>query len=751
MAKLGIDLGTANSAAAVVFDIDKKPVTIEPSEGLPYYSTDLVFPSYVAFNKEGEAPVAGLPAWERLPTVQYALVVRYFKRLIGRPYDYVIERISKGDRAFSEFQGRIKRSNDGFILITVGGRDISVVEVASHLLKKIVDDAQIFIKNRGETIDSVTMSVPTGLDSSQRQATIEAAELAGLKGMNIQLIEEPTAAAIARGSGNIEGKIMVINVGAGTTDVIIGYIDATNESLQLTMPSQDCDDLLGGIDMDELILKYVLKNDTGLPKLEDILAGLDMVQRLRLMRKIEEAKIVAENDGNAPISIRLKISETESKQINIPLDRATLSNIVAPIINGYEIKDNRLKGVRPVVERALFKAAGGNLNAVPKVIDEIQWLILIGGPCRMKCLHEMLKDVFKDNKRVLTQLDNINPTARFIKEGVAQGAALSQVKGIHVSTSVPWTVSIFHQSGATPIIAAGTPYTSGQGTNKSALIPVHQGSNQLWILSQKESKQSIREGSMYSHIVNVPQDGNLKVNLKWDVGGVETDKFSVEGCGLPGSIEFPQVEATTLGKVLEGRYEWYLGIAKDLRQLIGLAREPLVRLLVSKGWAVSEAESRTAEWLRVSDFDLRQSDVIDVGAEKELTDEDIEIAVKAGYFEMRKQVAIERNLFSTQSAEVLDKVLSLLLKQTPASIEELIDEANKFLNSSRNCSPCIQFWQQLTQWLHRLELAPGDHTVASATTTALGALADCLHNQKVISEEDFSHVQDVCWRFYRER
>jgi molecular chaperone DnaK len=750
MAKLGIDLGTANSAAAVVFDIDKKnPVTIEPSDGTLFL--DLVFPSYVAFNRKGEVSVAGLLARERYFSGQSDLVVRHFKRLIGRPYDHVIEQISKGDRAFSEFQGRIKRSTDGLILVTVGERDISVIEIASHLLRKIVNDAQILFQNRGENIDSVAISLPAGFDDSQRQATIEAAKLAGLKGINIQVIEEPTAAAVARGLGKIEGKIMVIDVGAGTTDVITGHMEATHDGLQLIMTSRECDDVLGGIDMDNLILNYIFKNDTGFPKLEDIFYELETDQRLRLMGKIEEAKISASRDGSGAISIRLSVGKTESKQIHVPLDEVTLSNIVAPIINGYETGNNHLKGVRPVIERALLKAAGGNPITVPKVVDEIQWLILVGGPCRMRCLHQMLKDVFKRNQSLIMQIDSIDRTDRFLLEGVAQGAALSQVKGIDVTTSVPWTVSILHQSGVTPVIGTGTPYIRGQGTSRSVSIAVHQGSNLLWILSQKDS-QPTREWSMHSHIVNVPQDGNLKVNLKWGEGGVETDKASVEGCGLPGSIEFPQMSnTTTLGTELENRYKWYLTVAKDLRQLIELAREPLVRWLVPQVGTASEAERRTDEWLRVSEFDLRQSEGIDVDTEGHLADAEIELAMKAGYFEMRQQVAAEHGLLSTRAAEVLDKVLPLLVSQTPATAEELINEANKLLNVSRNCSPCMQFWQQLTQWSHRLELAPGDHAVASATATALGALADCLHNQQVISEEEFSHVQDVCWRFHSER
>ena len=199
-------------------------------------------------------------------------------------------------------------------------------------------------------------------------------------------------------------------------------------------------------------------------------------------------------------------------------------------------------------------------------------------------------------------------------------------------------------------------------------------------------------------------------------------------------------------------YKWYITAAKDLRQLIEMAREPLVRWLVPQVGTVSEAERRTDELLRVSEIDLEKCDNINVDTEGYLTDEEINLAIKTGYFEMRQQAAIERGLLSPRTTEVLTQVvLPLLVNQTPTTPDELISESNKFLNASRNCSPCTQFWQQLSQWSHRLELIPNDHAVASATATALGALATCLHNQQVISEEEFSHIQNICWRVHGER
>jgi len=689
----------------------------------------------------------GRLARDRYFIEQSELVVRHFKRLIGRPYDYVIEKISKGDRAFLEFEDRIRRAEDGRILVTVGERDVSVIEIASHLLGKIVEDTQFLLKKRGEDIDTLTISLPAGFEDSQRQDTIEAARMAGLKDIKIEVIEEPTAAAIAKELDKVEGNIMVIDVGAGTTDVIIGYMETSGESLKLITTTRECDDLVGGIDMDNKILEYILENDTHLPKLSDIYPVLDLDQRLRLSAKIEEAKIIASRDGSSTISTRIRLEGKRSKQVSVPLVRAQLSDIVAPIIDGYTTEGDHQKGVRPVVMRALLKAAGGNLKAIPKVIKELEHVILVGGPCRMECMCTMFKDVFRDNENIIQQIDNIDPMDRFFMEGVAQGSALAQVKGIDVTASVTWTVSIYPiTTGVTPVIMAGTPYVRGKVVTRSVGIPIHEGSNQLCLLVQKES-QPTGEWTMRNHIINVPQDGELKVTLVCGEVGVEADRISVEGCKLPGVIHFPQMSSTTtLGTFLEKGFRRHLGIAKELRKLAAWAREPLVRWLLPQVGTVSGAEDLTNERLSIPEFDLKKCDDIDIDKESHLTETDIDLALNKGYFEMRNKVVMERDLLSERAEEVLGNILPFLIH--PASTKELINEAKKLLNSGRNCTPCKPYCQQLTEWLHQLELTPGDSAIASATVTSLGALADCLYNQKVISEEEFSQVKNVCWGFY---
>jgi molecular chaperone DnaK (HSP70) len=743
MAKLGIDLGTANSAAALLFEADKRnPIIVEPIEG-PLHQ-DLVFPSYVAFDKQGKVSAVGLPARERyFFSGRSELVVRHFKRLIGRPYDYVAEQISNGNRAFSEFRTRIKRSDDGLILLTVGERAISVIEIASHLLQKIFADAQVQLRKWGEEIEAVTVTLPAGFDDSQRQATVEAARMAGLKGVEIKVIEEPSAAAIAKGLAGVQGNIMVIDVGAGTTDVVIGYIETTQDSSRLLITSRACDDVLGGIDMDNLILDYIRENDTKIPKFCDIEANLNINERLKLMGAIEDAKIIASRDGSSILS---KTLATEPpKRIHITLSEEQLASIVEPVVYGYTA-DGYAKGIKHVVERVLLQAAGGNPSAVSKVIQQIEHVILVGGPCRMRCLRNMLRDVFRDNSHLVAQIESIDPEDRFFMEGVAKGAALCQAEGVDTTTTVPWVVSILHQTGITRVLASGTPYKRGESLSRTVAIPVHQGSNVLSVVSQKES-QPKRQWSIRRHIVNVPQDGELQLTMTWGEGGAEAEKVRITGCGLPGIIGLSATKSvSTLGSDLEDGLRWYLEIARDLRNHIAAVRKPLLHWILPRVGTAHKAEQWVDEFLYIPESELDKCEAIEPDNQCHVTDSDIELALVTGRIEMRNQLLKNKGLLSDKLVQVMDKVFWVIF--SPGNIEELIIEAQRLLDLSQNCPSCSSFSQQLNDWLNRLETDSTNTAFAAALVTSLASLADCLCGQRVISEEDFFKIRDVCWRFH---
>ncbi|MFW6116501.1 MAG: Hsp70 family protein [bacterium] len=733
MARIGIDLGTANSTAAYAVGKERQTAAvIEPSEGTLFL--DLVFPSYVAFDRQGNYSTAGLLARERHLSGQSSLVVRHFKRLLGRPYDHIMDRIRRGDRAFDEFKGRMRPAEDGLVLISVGEAWVSVTEVASHLLRKIIDDTKIQLDQLGEEIEGVTISLPAGIDDAQRQATVAAANAAGVPSSSIRVIEEPTAAAIAKGLDVVEGNIAVIDVGAGTTDVVIGHLTRTAAGLQLIVSTRECDDTLGGMDMDSLLLEHVVRADADEPQLRDILPDLDSTQLLPLLGKIEEAKVSASmEEGGGYISRRVVTRSGASKRVYSYLTKEDLSRVAAPVINGSGQANTRQKSIRQVVERALISAAGGDELRIEEVVKELQHVILIGGPCRMDLLRDMLKDVFRANEALVHQID-VDKDDRFFMEGVAQGAALSGGQGFEVTTTVPYSVSVFSQAGTVVALPAGLPYQRDAGVAQTVQIQVHENSNQLWILSQRDAVPKW-DWTMHSHVVNVPEAGELSVTLVWGEGGTETSKALVEGSGLPGAIGFPVVDkTTTLGAELERVLRWYVDFAKELRALSQSVYNWLFeayRGQYGSDWATRHA---VEAFLDTPDYVLEMCEALDVDRDGQLRDSDIEVALAHGSFEMREQALVSRGLLTMRCVESIRRHMELIW--TPSTADELVTTAEDLLTLGERLSACSTFVSQLRQWLHQFRQSPNP-AHGAATATAAGALAQCIFSKGSITEEQY--------------
>lgn len=773
MARLGIDLGTSNSAAALFREGAQDAVIVIPAEGQSDGAN--VFPSYVAFDMQGNVSVVGRTAKERYREDATGLVVRHFKRLIGRNYDYVAKEISKGSRFFKEFEGRIERGPKGEVLIKVADNKCTVIEIASFLLKKIKDDAEVMVKKHwGESIDEVTISLPAGFEDAQRQDTKAAAEAAGFS--KIKVIEEPTAAAIAKGIEGVDGNFTVVDIGAGTTDIVIGHSRKTEKGPFLVMSTRKCDDLLGGLDMDYLILEYVLEKDQNQPRLCDIYPRLDIGEKNRLMASIELAKITASLDGRGNISFSLRVDD-RPKRINVPLDEETLNKIVSPLVNGYQMEDNRLKGIKPLVENALLDVAENDPQKVTQVKQQIRKLILVGGPCRMRCIHEKFKELFKENEVICKDLHEIDPLDTFFMEAVAKGAALKS----NYNTIIPHDISTFHWGkGRTLILPKGTPYNRDEGKSRSAQVPVHSGDNSIYIISERDSSSS-RNWTMRRHLVKVPQNGDIQLMLHWGEGGTESGRTTIEGAGLPGKIKFPAInDTTTLGGSLEEAFKAYLVGASSLRQRIMDTREPL-RIRIFKDVAknidnqrpgslkllktnpdtaltllsdytiggtpvLDWIERQCTESLAISEGDLSKCEAIDPETEFMLPEEDIKEAFNKGYFELRdKKWAPSRDI-PKRAIEVLN--LTFIIEEDRTVPREwLLEISNEILNIGRHHATCSEFVQQLEQWLEKMKINPADITIGYMVAMALNNLSDCLHDLGSIGEETYNRAKGIAHKF----
>ncbi|NIT14789.1 MAG: molecular chaperone DnaK [Candidatus Dadabacteria bacterium] len=332
MAIIGIDLGTSNSAAAVLRG--GRPVIIPSSEGISLGGK--AFPSYVALTAEGEV-IVGEPA-RRQAAANPEGTATAFKRKMGRR-----EKVRLRDKEFSPEQ------------------------LSAFLLQKIKRDAEAFL---GEAVEKAVVTVPAYFDDNQRSATKDACGIAGLE--VARLVNEPTAASLAYGLDRLgqDMKIVVIDLGGGTLDVTI--MDFGKGVFEVKSTSGDTQ--LGGTDMDTAIFEYFsekFKNDTGF----DI--STDKKATARLREAAEVAKIELTSTTTTHVSLPfLGVVRGEPCHMDLDFTRSELERLIRPVID-------RCRGP---VDQALHDA-----GIEAKDIDRI---IFVGGPTRMPSVRSFFEDFF---------------------------------------------------------------------------------------------------------------------------------------------------------------------------------------------------------------------------------------------------------------------------------------------------------------------------------------------------------------------
>ncbi|MEM2996578.1 MAG: Hsp70 family protein, partial [Candidatus Bathyarchaeia archaeon] len=328
---IGIDLGTTNSAAAVM--IGGKPVVIPSAEG-PTVAGKM-FPSVVAFTKDGQILV-GEPARRQAVTNPEG-TIREIKRMMGT--DYKVE---------------------------VFGKEYTPQQISAFILKKILRDAEDYL---GEKITKAVITVPAHFNDNQRQATIDAGEIAGLKVTRI--VNEPTAAALAYGldKADKEMKIMVFSFGGGTNDTTI--MEISGGVFEVLATSGDTK--TGGADIDNAVVEYLIeefRRETGINLRGDVRA------MARLKEAAEKAKIELSNLLTTEIDLPYITSDaTGPKHLHMTLTRAKLEQIARPIV----------ERIREPIMRTLADA-----KLTPKDIDKI---ILIGGQTKMPLVQQYIEEI----------------------------------------------------------------------------------------------------------------------------------------------------------------------------------------------------------------------------------------------------------------------------------------------------------------------------------------------------------------------
>jgi len=326
---IGIDLGTSNSEAAVM--VGGKPTIIPSAEGATVAGK--MFPSYVAFTTDGQLLV-GEPARRQAVTNPDGTVTAA-KRKIGTAHIYKIY-----------------------------GKEYTPQQISAFLLQKIKRDAEAFL---GEPVTKAVITVPAYFNDNQRTATKDAGKIAGLD--VVRLVNEPTAASMAYGlDRGGEYKILVFDLGGGTLDVTIMEFGGGT----FTVLATSGDTQLGGTDMDNAIYEWIAAE---FKKQEGIDLRSDKMAVNRVKEAAEKAKIelstVMETEINLPY-----VSATQSgpKHLSLKLSRSKLEQLVEPIIK---------RCIHPF-EQALKDA---NLTK-----NDIQKVILVGGPTRMPVVQKFIED-----------------------------------------------------------------------------------------------------------------------------------------------------------------------------------------------------------------------------------------------------------------------------------------------------------------------------------------------------------------------
>jgi molecular chaperone DnaK len=374
---IGIDLGTTNSAVAVMEA--GEPNVLENAEG------GRTTPSVVALNPKSGERYVGMVA-KRQAVTNPENTVYSVKRLIGRKFTEVQEEMKTLGYG-------VKAGASGDVSVHMGDRDYSPPEISAMILQKLKADAEVKL---GESISQAVITVPAYFNDSQRQATKDAGQIAGLEVLRI--INEPTAAALAYGLDKNEDQLIAVyDLGGGTFDISILHIgDGVFE-----VKSTNGDTHLGGDDFDQRIIAWMadeFKKDQGIDLRQDKMA----LQRLK--EAAERAKIELSTVMQTEINLPFVTADASGpKHMATTLSRAKLEQLTSDLV---------ARTVDPC------KQALTDAGVSPSDIAEV---VLVGGMTRMPAVIEQVKDAFGKEPHKGVNPDEVVAIGAAIQAGVLQG------------------------------------------------------------------------------------------------------------------------------------------------------------------------------------------------------------------------------------------------------------------------------------------------------------------------------------------
>jgi len=403
MAKiLGIDLGTTNSAIAIIEA--GEPVIIENAEG------NRTTPSVVAVSKTGERLVGQIA--KRQAVTNPTNTIYGIKRFMGHTFD---EDAVQADKKIVPFE--VLKGSEGGVEVKMQDKNYRPEEVSAMILSKLKADAEA---KTGETITEAVITVPAYFNDAQRKATQDAGKIAGLEVRRI--INEPTAAALAYGfNKKKDEKIVVYDFGGGTFDVTV--LEVGDEVVEVQ--STDGDAHMGGRDIDQEIVRHLIAE---FKKNEGIDLGTDPLALQRLDEAAEKAKLELSTSGDTEVNIPFITSGAEGpKHFLVTLTRAKLEELAA------EYVDRSIEITKRALEASSFSK------------EDIDEIILVGGQTRMPAIIEAVKALFGKEPNKSVNPDEVVALGAAIQAGIFQG----DVNDITLVDVIPLSLGLETMGGVT--------------------------------------------------------------------------------------------------------------------------------------------------------------------------------------------------------------------------------------------------------------------------------------------------------------